>query len=215
MCDPIKPLAGMDATVKAGEAFSTDGNFLNFSGSYPNGASRLAGGEFAFRFRRRDEKDCSIKEFGRLVLMVLWGHAEDSLSTGDLPLGSLDFLQFDYRRKAESYYILAEWRWPSLFPPAFSSARWDIIHPWVGLGAGVIVTDTQITKDHGLPSEKREKHLTAVVVATGSVGAAFLRVSNLSRTFHAALEGAIRVNGGQVLGIGFEAGLLMGGTLGP
>ncbi len=189
---------GISFTPRAGVGFLTDGRLVNFNSPYPHGTTRLLGGEISVDFAKILPET---RRIGELAFTYYWGHAQDTVTQDDLPLGDLgNLLRFNSERETNSHFIMAEWRWPS-YAPVWSNGRWSFINPQFGLGAGGIFLNSRITQNDRPPKEATD----FAAVATGSTQVKLVEYSYGS--FQVSLEGAVRLFAGMAFGMMGEGAL--------
>lgn len=189
---------GMSIAPKLGFGFITDGELLDFNSSFPQGMTRLVGGELTFDFDRLSD-GTTAGRIGELALVYFWGHVAENFDQDDLPLSdepilpelqellgveegeaitAEDLLQFSSNREANSHLLFLEWRWPSN-TPVYQSTHWAFIHPRFGVGGGFAYYDTRLIQNATVDSEEGTRSAEDV---------------EHSRTFHAFVTGTTRVN---------------------
>src|SRR5262245_6215749 len=111
MGDTGTTFRGVSVAPRIGVGTITDGNNFKFNSSpFPQGPTRLIGGELSLEFGKNIADNP--RRIGELAFLYYWGHAHDKVTQDDLPLGNdplLSLIHFGSERESNSHYVLAEW----------------------------------------------------------------------------------------------------------
>lgn len=194
---------GFSLAPRAGFGIMTKGKFVNFNDEFPNGATRLVGGEATFDFEGL-KAGKPMGRIGQLAFVYLWGYLKEKFSQDDLPIGALgDIFPFSSTRVAHSHYMFAEYRWDA-DQALYSSKHVSVLHPRFSVGMGGYYIKTTLTEGDADPRVIR----TGGFIATGATQ---VRLIGLRYgRFEFALELSIRIFAGQTFGFAGTGGIRFG-----